>query len=58
MPVRAYLRHLAALHGVPRADAVRDADNLLDALGFTGDPSAPFALLSTGTRRRWASRRR
>jgi ABC-2 type transport system ATP-binding protein len=27
---------------------VRDADDLLDALGFTGDPSAPVALLSTG----------
>jgi ABC-2 type transport system ATP-binding protein len=48
MPVLAYLRHLAALHGVPRADTVRDADDLLDALGFTGDPSAPVALLSTG----------
>ncbi|GAA1321484.1 ABC transporter ATP-binding protein [Pseudonocardia xinjiangensis] len=48
MPVRAYLHHLAALHGVPRADAGRDADELLDALGFTGDASAPVALLSTG----------
>ncbi|MEN3265389.1 MAG: type transport system ATP-binding protein [Pseudonocardia sp.] len=48
MPVRAYLRHLAALHSVPPADAVRDADDLLDALGFTGDPNAPVALLSTG----------
>jgi ABC-2 type transport system ATP-binding protein len=48
MPVRTYLHHLAALHGVPRADAVRDADELLDVLGFTGDASAPVALLSTG----------
>ncbi|HET6257545.1 MAG TPA: ATP-binding cassette domain-containing protein [Pseudonocardia sp.] len=58
MPVRAYLRHLAALHGVPPADAVRDADNLLDALGSpaTRTPRSPCS--RRGTRRRWASRRR
>jgi ABC-type multidrug transport system ATPase subunit len=48
MPVRAYLRHLAALHGVRAADAARDADSLLDALRFTGDLDAPVARLSTG----------
>ncbi|MFD1522521.1 ATP-binding cassette domain-containing protein, partial [Pseudonocardia yunnanensis] len=48
MPVRAYLRHLAALHGVRAADAARDAAALLDALRFTGDLDAPVARLSTG----------
>ncbi|OLT10721.1 hypothetical protein BJF78_05335 [Pseudonocardia sp. CNS-139] len=55
MPVRAYLRHLAALHGVPRSAAGRapstmrpSAAEILDALGFSGDADAPVAQLSSG----------
>ncbi|MHA6626812.1 ATP-binding cassette domain-containing protein [Pseudonocardia sichuanensis] len=48
MPARAYLRHLAAVHGAPRADAERDVRALLDDLGFSGDLDAPVAQLSTG----------
>jgi len=43
MPVRAYLRHLAAVHGTRQ-----HAGPLLDALGFSGDLDAPVARLSTG----------
>jgi ABC-2 type transport system ATP-binding protein len=48
MPARAYLRHMAAVHGAPRAAAERDARALLDDLGFSGDLDAPVAQLSTG----------
>jgi ABC-type multidrug transport system ATPase subunit len=48
MPARAYLRHMAAVHGAPRAAAERDAGALLDELGFSGDEDAPVAQLSTG----------
>lgn len=44
MPARAYLRHMAAIHGAPR---VGDPA-LLDDLGFSGDLDAPVAQLSTG----------
>jgi ABC-2 type transport system ATP-binding protein len=43
MPARAYLRHMAAVHG-----ARQDAGALLDDLGFSGDLDAPVARLSTG----------
>jgi ABC-2 type transport system ATP-binding protein len=43
MPARAYLRHMAAVHGVRQ-----DAGALLDDLGFSGDLDAPVARLSTG----------
>jgi ABC-type multidrug transport system ATPase subunit len=43
MPARAYLRHMAAVHG-----ARQDAGDLLDELGFSGDLDAPVARLSTG----------
>lgn len=52
MPATAYLRHLAAIHGVPVAAAAARADDLLDALGFTGDRHAPVARLSTGNARK------
>ncbi|TQM06167.1 ABC-type multidrug transport system ATPase subunit [Pseudonocardia kunmingensis] len=48
MPARAYLRHLAAVHGAPRAAAEREVRTLLDDLGFSGDLDAPVAQLSTG----------
>jgi ABC-type multidrug transport system ATPase subunit len=48
MPVRAYLSHLAAVHGVPRAAAAERVSALLDELGFTGDADAPVAQLSSG----------
>ncbi|MEV0677616.1 ATP-binding cassette domain-containing protein [Actinosynnema sp. NPDC050436] len=42
LSARDYLRHLAAVRGVPaRWD-------LVDALGFVGDPDAPMATLSKG----------
>ena len=41
LPVDAYLRHLAAIRGVP-------ADALLDVLGFTGSRTDPMARLSKG----------
>jgi ABC-2 type transport system ATP-binding protein len=44
MPVRAYLRHLATIHGATTADTA----GLLTALAFTGDLDAPVAQLSTG----------
>ncbi|TWF76732.1 ABC-type multidrug transport system ATPase subunit [Pseudonocardia hierapolitana] len=43
MPARAYLRHMAAVHGVRQ-----DAGALLGDLGFSGDLDAPVARLSTG----------
>jgi ABC-2 type transport system ATP-binding protein len=43
MPARAYLRHMAAVHG-----GRRDVGALLDELGFSGDLDAPVARLSTG----------
>lgn len=43
MPARAYLRHMAAVHG-----ARQDAGELLADLGFSGDLDAPVARLSTG----------
>jgi ABC-type multidrug transport system ATPase subunit len=46
LPVRAYLRHMAAVHGRP--GRVADAEAVLDALGFAGDPAAPVARLSEG----------
>jgi ABC-2 type transport system ATP-binding protein len=48
MPVRSYLRHMAALHGAPRAQAADHAAAVLADLDFTGDLDAPVALLSTG----------
>ena len=48
MPARSYLRHMAAVHGSSRAEAAQAADTLLADLGFTGDPDAPVAQLSTG----------
>lgn len=48
MPVRAYLRHLAALHGAAPAAAARRAATLLGELDFTGDLDSPVAQLSTG----------
>jgi ABC-2 type transport system ATP-binding protein len=42
LPVDAYLRHLAAIRGVPADDA------LLDVLGFTGARADPMARLSKG----------
>jgi ABC-2 type transport system ATP-binding protein len=48
MPARAYLRHMAAVHGAPRAAAERDVRGLLEDLGFSGDLDAPVAQLSTG----------
>jgi ABC-2 type transport system ATP-binding protein len=44
MPVRAYLRHMAAMHGAPAATSIE----LLDALGFSGAVDGPVAQLSTG----------
>ena len=52
MPVRAYLRHLAAVHGVPRRRAAERAETLLAELGFGGDPDAPVAQLSSGNVRK------
>jgi ABC-2 type transport system ATP-binding protein len=48
MPVRAYLRHLAAVHGAPRRVAAGRAEEVLDELGFSGDADAPVAQLSSG----------
>ena len=42
LPVDAYLRHLAAIRGVPAEDA------LLDVLGFTGSRTEPLARLPKG----------
>jgi ABC-2 type transport system ATP-binding protein len=46
LPVRAHLRHMAAVHGRPGRAAAAEA--VLDALGFAGDPAAPVARLSEG----------
>ncbi|GAA5126404.1 ATP-binding cassette domain-containing protein [Pseudonocardia adelaidensis] len=43
MPARAYLWHMAAVHGTRH-----DPTALLDDLGFSGDLDAPVARLSTG----------
>lgn len=44
LPARAYLRRMAAVHGVPDADT----DAVLEELGFTGVLGAPVSQLSTG----------
>ncbi|MFC4950424.1 ABC transporter ATP-binding protein [Pseudonocardia sp. GCM10023141] len=44
MPAGAYLRRMAAVHGVPDADTT----SLLEELGFTGVLGAPVSQLSTG----------
>ncbi len=48
LTVLAYLRHRAALYGVPAADRLTGATELLDDLGFTGDRIAALAALSSG----------
>jgi ABC-2 type transport system ATP-binding protein len=48
MPVRAYLRHMAAVHGTPHRVAADRTAALLDELGFSGDADAPVAQLSSG----------
>lgn len=44
MPVRAYLRHMAAIHGTHG----RDALDLLERLGFSGELGGPVGELSSG----------
>ncbi|HEX6347019.1 ABC transporter ATP-binding protein [Umezawaea sp.] len=46
-----YLRHLAAVRGAPKpgtVPGVTPSDDVLDALGFHGDPTAPISTLSKG----------
>jgi ABC-2 type transport system ATP-binding protein len=48
LPIHAYLRHLAAVHGVAPGPALDRAAHLLAELGFPGDPDAPVSRLSKG----------
>ncbi|MEO6087174.1 MAG: ABC transporter ATP-binding protein [Umezawaea sp.] len=43
-----YLRHLAAVRGAPRSTTARTGPEVLDALGFHGDATAPISTLSKG----------
>jgi ABC-2 type transport system ATP-binding protein len=52
MPAVEYLRHLAAIHGAAAGAAAAAAEDLLGALGFSGDRHAPVARLSTGNVRK------
>jgi ABC-type Mn2+/Zn2+ transport system ATPase subunit len=51
---RGYLRHLASVHGRGQRGPARRGERLLDRFGFTGDPSAPMAMLSKGNAQRVA----
>ncbi len=44
----AYLRHLAAVRGLPRARATEYAQGVLARLGFAGDAGEPIRTLSKG----------
>ncbi|HEY4024691.1 MAG TPA: ABC transporter ATP-binding protein [Pseudonocardiaceae bacterium] len=43
-----YLRHFAAIRGLPRGRATGRADEVLTRLGFAGDADAPIRTLSKG----------
>ena len=43
-----YLRHFAAIRGLPRERATGHARQVLHRLGFAGDPDAPIRTLSKG----------
>ena len=43
-----YLRHFAAIRGLPRERATGHAHQVLERLGFAGDPDAPIRTLSKG----------
>ncbi len=48
LPARRYLRHLAAIRRIPAEDAAGAAEEVLDALGFSGEDQEPMAALSAG----------
>ncbi|HEY4458246.1 MAG TPA: ABC transporter ATP-binding protein [Pseudonocardiaceae bacterium] len=43
-----YLRHFAAIRGLPRSRATGHGRDMLTRLGFAGDPDAPIRTLSKG----------